>query len=59
MVFTDPRLVVPHLVETLDQLEVAVERERRVLVGTVKRGEEDPESHLLLPWSAASRDPSC
>jgi hypothetical protein len=59
VVFADPRLVVPELVEALDQLKVAVKRECWVLVGAVERGEKDPESHLLLPWSVSSRDASC
>ena len=45
VVLADPRLVEPEAVEVLDQLEVALERERRVLPDRVERGHEESEAH--------------
>ena len=47
VVLADPRLVVAERVEPLDQLEVALQRERRVLVDRVKGSEKDSEVHSL------------
>jgi hypothetical protein len=45
VVLADPRLVEAEAVEVLDQLQVALERQRRVLADGVERGEEDAEAH--------------
>jgi hypothetical protein len=47
VMLADPRLVVAELVEPLDQRPVALERERRVLVGRVERGGEDSEAQAF------------
>ena len=44
VVLADPRLVVAEAVEVLDQLEVALERQRRVLARRVERRHEDAEA---------------
>ena len=43
VVLADPRLVEAEAVEVLDQLEVALQVERRVLPDRVHRRQEDPE----------------
>ena len=43
MVLAEPGLVVAELVEMLDELQIALERERRILADRVERGQEDPE----------------
>src|SRR4051812_1691187 len=48
VVLTDPRLLVPEPVEMLDQLEVALEREGRVLARSVEWCEEDAEPQWPL-----------
>jgi len=57
MVLTDPRLLETELVHRLDQFEVSLERERRILPGGVKRRHEVSESHshILDPvfWRVA------
>ena len=59
VVLTDPELVEPELVETLGELEVALDRERRVLTGRVQRrvehAEPEPRCHGApslsgVPW---------
>ena len=45
VVLADPGLVEPEPVEVLDELEVAVEQQRRVLTGRMERGHEDAEPH--------------
>ena len=50
VVLADPGLVEAEVVEVLDQLEVAVDREVRVLVDGVERGEEDPATHARSPF---------
>jgi hypothetical protein len=47
VVLTDPGLVVAELVEVLDQVEISLQRPRRVLSGRVERGHEDPESQSV------------
>ena len=47
VVLADPRLVVAELVEVLDQLEVAVQRQRRVLAHRMHGRKEDPEAQGL------------
>ena len=44
VVLADPRLVEAEPVEVLDQVEVALERERGVLARRVERGHEDAEA---------------
>ena len=44
VVLADPRLVEAEAVEVLDQLEVALHAERRVLPDRVHRRQEDPEA---------------
>ena len=43
VVLADPRLVVAELVEALNQFQVALQRQRRVLPDGMERGEEDAE----------------
>ncbi len=45
MVLTDPGFVVTEAVEVFDQLEVAVDRERRILMEGMERCQEDAEAH--------------
>jgi hypothetical protein len=52
VVLADPCLVVVQPVEVLDELEVALERQRRVLAGGVERGQEDAEPE-------PAHEPSC
>jgi hypothetical protein len=48
VVLADPRLVEAEPVEVLDELDVALQRERRVLPhGQVVRGVEDAETHAV------------
>ena len=47
VVLADPRLVVAEPVEVHDQVEVALERQRRVLARRVERGHEDPEAKTI------------
>src|SRR5512145_2667676 len=56
MVLADPDLVVAQVVEPLDELHVARERQRRVLADPVKRCQEDSEAHSLVGHSVS--DPS-
>ena len=52
VVLADPGLVVAEPVEVRDQLEVALERQGRVLAGRMERREEHPEAqpaHCLSP----------
>jgi hypothetical protein len=44
VVLTDPRLVVTELVQVLDDREIPLDRQRRVLAGRVERGEERAEA---------------
>ena len=48
VVLADPHLVEAEAVEVLDQVEVAFERERRVLPGRVERGHEESEAHAAI-----------
>jgi hypothetical protein len=48
VVLTDPRLVPAESVEVFDQLEVALERECRVLAGGMERRHEDPEAEPMV-----------
>src|SRR6267143_2564443 len=48
MVLADPDLVVPEVVEPLDQLHVAADGERRVLADAVERREEYPVLHSAV-----------
>jgi len=43
MVLADPGLVESELVEVFDQLQVALERERRALAHGMERGQERPK----------------
>src|SRR5580704_14499374 len=45
MMLSDERLFVAELVEPLDQLQVALEAERRVLADAVERGHKNSELH--------------
>ena len=47
VVLADPRLVVAEVVEPLDQLDVATDRQRRVFVQRVERCEEDAAAQRL------------
>ena len=47
VVLADPGLVVAELVEVHDQVEVALQRQRRVLAGRVERRHEDSEAKTL------------
>jgi len=56
VVLADPGLVVAEPVEVLDELEVALQRQRRVLPGGVEGGQEGSEAqsvHVVLLVSAA------
>ena len=55
VVLADPRLVVAQLVEPDDELEIALEGERRVLAGRVERGEEDAELQRPILLQGAIR----
>src|SRR5262245_52051618 len=63
VVLADPGLVIAELVEPLDELEVALQRQRRVLVVGMERRQEDagPQAiarHVALPCTqAADRRP--
>ena len=48
VMLADPRLVVPQLVEALDEVEVALEGERGALPDRMERGKEDAEAHRGL-----------
>ena len=48
VVLADPGLVPAEGVEVLDQLQVALERQRRVLAGGVERRHEDPEAEPMV-----------
>jgi hypothetical protein len=48
MVLADPGLVVAQGVEPLDQFDVAFQRERRVLAGTMEGGEDDAEGQAAV-----------
>ena len=48
VVLADPDLVEAEAVEVLDQVEVALECERRVLPGRVERGHEESEAHAAI-----------
>jgi hypothetical protein len=54
MVFAEPRLVIAALVEPADEVEIVLERQRRINAGLVKGGEEDteaqPRRHGDLLW---------
>ena len=43
----DPRLVVTEPVEVHDQVEIALQCQRRVLSGWVERSHEDPEAKTI------------
>ena len=47
VVLADPGLIPAEPVEMLDQLEVAFERQRRVLPRLVERRHEDPEAEMV------------
>ena len=52
VVLADPRLVEPEAIQELEQLEIALERERRVLPGWMEGSHEEPEAHdLHSTWS--------
>ena len=54
VVLADPGLVPAELVEVHDEVEVALDRQRRVLAGLVERRHEDAEAqsvgHVVTPW---------
>ena len=50
VVFADPHFVVAERVEPLDEFEVSMERQRRVVVRRVKRGHEGAEAHRCWLW---------
>src|SRR5438445_217727 len=55
VVLADPGFLEAELVEPLDQLEVALESERRVLAGRMERGHEDAEPHRPVEGHQSSR----
>ena len=55
VVLADPGFLEAELVEPLDQLEVALERERGVLAGRMERGHEDAEAHRPVEGHQSSR----
>ena len=59
VVFADPHLVEAEAVEVLDQIEVAFERERRVLPGRVERGHEESEAHAAIRLRALTARSTC
>src|SRR5689334_16064520 len=48
MVLANPRLVIIQLVEMLEQFEIALDRERRVLVVIVKRREKNAAAQIEI-----------
>jgi hypothetical protein len=50
----DPRLVVPEVIEPLDQLHVAGEGERGILAHAVEGGQEDAELHSAVRHDVSS-----
>ena len=58
VVLSDPRLVVAELIEPVDQLEIAVDRQRRVVRRIVEGPDERPESHWLIHRLQLLRVPS-
>src|SRR5438552_10191728 len=55
MVFADPHFVEAELVEVLDEVEVALERERRILPGRMEGCHEKAEAHRRIRCEKASR----
>ena len=58
VVLAEPGLVEAEVVEVLDQLEVALERQRRVLADRVERGQEDPELQSAVGVNGGHGSPS-
>jgi hypothetical protein len=56
MVLADPDLVEAELVPPLDQLEIAVQRQRRALLAAVVGRQEDPEAQALARVPLHSND---
>ena len=59
VVLADPHLVEAEAIEVLDQLEVALERERRVLPGRVERGHEESEAHSPIRPAVLTARSTC
>ncbi len=57
VVFAEPGFVETQAVEVLDQLQVALERQRRVLPDRVERGQEDAEPEAPVGVNACHRSP--
>ncbi len=57
VVLAEPGFVEAELVEMLNELEVALERERRVLTYRVERGQEDPELQSAVGVNNRHRSP--
>ncbi len=57
VVLAEPGFVEAELVEMLDQLQIALERERRVLADRVERGQEDPELQSAVGLNGGHRAP--
>src|SRR6185369_4539041 len=55
----DPRLVVPEVIEPLDQLHVAGEGERGILAHAVEGGQEDAELHSAVRHDVSSAAGIC
>ena len=58
VVLADPGLVVAELIEPLDQLQVAVNRQRGILAHAVKRRHEDAEVHASIRCHVVPRSSS-
>ena len=48
VVFADPRFVESETIEVLDEREIAVDQQRRILAGGVERCHEDAEAHAVV-----------
>jgi hypothetical protein len=59
MMLADPRLVVPEMIEPLDQLHVAGEGERGILANPMEGGQEDAELHSAVRHDVSSAAGIC
>jgi hypothetical protein len=59
MVLADPRLVIVQPIEMLEQFEVALDRQRRVLVVIVKRREKNAAAHVEIVHAEVLRQKAC
>ena len=57
VVLAEPGLVEAELVQMLDQLEIALERQGRVLAHRMERGQEDPELEVAVGVNGGHRTP--